>query len=98
MIDVARGSRSQPYHYLQDKSELMCAVGHGPRAELINSQRPYLKRLDSWEGIAAWFDAQPAARLRIAPLGADACPLIDGLRVTLNDREPVHAQMAALRG
>jgi TetR/AcrR family transcriptional repressor of nem operon len=57
VIAAAGVSKSQVYHYFDDKADLMRAVVSHTKRELLDGQRPYLDRLDSWVAIEAWFDA-----------------------------------------
>ena len=50
-------SRSQLYHYFDDRDDLVRAVIDVTTDAVINVQGDLLHRLDSWAGIERWFDA-----------------------------------------
>lgn len=56
VIAAAGVSKSQVYHYFDDKADLMRAVVTHTKTVVLDGQRPYLDRLDSWAAIEAWFD------------------------------------------
>lgn len=56
VLDAAGASKSQLYHYFDNKRDLVKAViGHAERT-VIDAQEPYLSTLDSWTAIEAWCD------------------------------------------
>jgi TetR/AcrR family transcriptional regulator, transcriptional repressor for nem operon len=50
-------SRSQLYHYFEDREDLVRAVIGVTTDAVIDVQGDLLHRLDSWTGIDRWFDA-----------------------------------------
>ncbi len=48
--------KSQFYHYFADKDDLVREVLAYQLQELVAAQRHLLERLDTWDGIRAWFD------------------------------------------
>lgn len=56
---LARSStgKSQFYHYFRDKGELVDAVLEHQSRRTLEELLPFLRELDSWEGIRRWFDA-----------------------------------------
>jgi TetR/AcrR family transcriptional regulator, transcriptional repressor for nem operon len=50
-------SRSQLYHYFEDREDLVRAVIDVTTDAVIDVQGDLLHRLDSWTGIDRWFDA-----------------------------------------
>jgi TetR/AcrR family transcriptional regulator, transcriptional repressor for nem operon len=73
VIAAAGVSKSQVYHYFDDKADLMRAVVSHTRAELLAGQRPYLDRLDSWVAIEAWFDSMVGQQRALHAHGG--CPI-----------------------
>ncbi len=53
-------SRSQLYHYFEDKDDLIRAVIGATTDAVLGAQEQHLERLDSWPAIAAWFDTMVA--------------------------------------
>jgi TetR/AcrR family transcriptional regulator, transcriptional repressor for nem operon len=49
-------SRSQLYHYFEDRDDLVRAVIDVTTDTLLGNQGDLLDRLDSWAGIDRWFD------------------------------------------
>jgi AcrR family transcriptional regulator len=54
--EATRTSKSQLYHYFADKSDLVRAVIAFQTDRLLDSQRPLLDNLDSWEKLHDWAD------------------------------------------
>src|SRR3989442_12738687 len=50
-------SRSQLYHYFDDRDDLIRAVIDVTTAAVLDVQGELLDHLDSWAGIDRWFDA-----------------------------------------
>jgi TetR/AcrR family transcriptional regulator, transcriptional repressor for nem operon len=73
VIDAAGVSKSQVYHYFNDKADLMRAMVSHTKAVLLDGQRPYIDRLDSWVAIEAWFDAMVAHQTALHAHGG--CPI-----------------------
>jgi TetR/AcrR family transcriptional repressor of nem operon len=57
VIDAAGVSKSQLYHYFDDKADLIRSVVDHTKTVLIDLQQAFLERLDDWAGVSAWFDA-----------------------------------------
>src|SRR5436305_12113835 len=53
----AGASRSQLYHYFEDRDDLVRAVIGVTTDAVIGVQGELLEHLDSWAGINRWFDA-----------------------------------------
>jgi TetR/AcrR family transcriptional regulator, transcriptional repressor for nem operon len=66
-------SKSQLYHYFDDKADLMRAVVGHTKTVLLDGQRPYIDRLDSWAAIGAWFDTMVAHQTALHARGG--CPI-----------------------
>jgi len=50
-------SRSQLYHYFEDRDDLVHAVINVTIDTVLNTQGELLDHLDTWAGIDRWFDA-----------------------------------------
>jgi len=81
VISAAGASKSQLYHYFDNKRDLVDAViGYAERA-VIDAQQPHLSALDSWDAIEAWCDHIVAMKQRHGcelgcPLGTLASELV----------------------
>src|SRR5271168_4531009 len=53
----AAASRSQLYHYFDDKTDLLRAVAEATNDAVLGGQRELFAELGSWEGLAKWMDA-----------------------------------------
>jgi len=53
----ASASRSQLYHYFDDKADLLRAVAEATNDAVLGGQRELFAELGSWEGLAKWMDA-----------------------------------------
>jgi AcrR family transcriptional regulator len=91
LADVGAGtatSRSQLFHYFPGgKSELVSAIASFQSERVLDAQRPFLDRLDTWEAWDGWHDAV------IAHYGSQAhwgCP-IGALTAELINHEPARA-------
>ncbi len=72
--------KSQFYHYFSSKEDLVAEVLRHQLEQVLREQSLY--RLDSWEGISAWFQAmvdmqQDQRGYRGCPLGSIAGQLLD---------------------
>lgn len=62
---AARVSKSQLYHYFDDKSDLLRAVIECQRERVLGNHRPTFSSLDGWDDLVRWRDmivAHQAAR------------------------------------
>lgn len=66
-------SKSQLYHYFQDKSALVRAVVQRQVAQVLQAQQPELDHLDSLAGLRAWRDRVVALSATVGCAGG--CPL-----------------------
>lgn len=66
----ARVSRSQLYHYFEDRDDLLCAVVDATTEMVLGAQDGHLEDLGSWAAIDGWIDHILA--LQATPRG---CPL-----------------------
>ena len=78
-------SRSQLYHYFDDRDDLVRAVIDVTTDAVLDVQGDLLGRLDSWAGIDRWFDALIALQGERQARGG--CP-IGSLAGQLAERDP----------
>ncbi|HUA73051.1 MAG TPA: TetR family transcriptional regulator [Solirubrobacteraceae bacterium] len=69
----AGASRSQLYHYFDDKADLIRAVVAATTTAVLETQNDHLGRLESFAAIAAWFDSLVA--LQEAREARGGCPI-----------------------
>jgi TetR/AcrR family transcriptional regulator, transcriptional repressor for nem operon len=87
----APASRSQLYHYFDDKDDLLLAVAKATNDAVLDGQRDLFDHLDSWDGLVRWADALVALQEQRG--GQGGCPIAnllgqlgernDGIRVEL---------------
>jgi TetR/AcrR family transcriptional regulator, transcriptional repressor for nem operon len=53
----AMASRSQLYHYFDDKADLLRAVAEATNEAVLDAQRTLFAELDTWNGLVRWADA-----------------------------------------
>ena len=53
----AAASRSQLYHYFDDKADLLRAVAEATIESVLGGQRELFAELGSWDGLVNWMDA-----------------------------------------
>jgi TetR/AcrR family transcriptional repressor of nem operon len=73
ILAAAHVSKSQLYHYFLNKDDLVRAVVARQTERVLAAQMPNLDHLDSWEGIAGWFDRLVALQERRRCIGG--CPI-----------------------
>lgn len=56
VLERSGTGKSQFYHYFANKDDLVRQVLAHQFDQLVRQQGPLLQRLDTWEGIQAWFD------------------------------------------
>jgi TetR/AcrR family transcriptional regulator, transcriptional repressor for nem operon len=78
-------SRSQLYHYFEDRDDLICAVIDATTNAVLGVQGDLLEHLDSWAGIDRWCRA--LVSLQIDRQARGGCPL-GTLAGQLADRDP----------
>ena len=66
-------SRSQLYHYFEDRDDLVHAVIHATTDAVLGRQDELLNHLDSWAGIDRWFDFM--VQHQIAEQARGGCPI-----------------------
>lgn len=69
----APASRSQLYHYFDDKADLLRAVVRVTNDDVLDAQADLLADLGSWEGLHRWADALVALQVRRQASGG--CPM-----------------------
>ena len=78
-------SRSQLYHYFEDRDDLVRAVIDVTTDAVIDVQGELLAHLDSWAGIERWFDA--LVELQAERQARGGCP-IGSLAGQLAEQDP----------
>ena len=78
-------SRSQLYHYFDDRDDLVHAVVDVTADAVLNVQGDLLHRLDSWAGIDRWFDS--LVQLQVDRQACGGCP-IGSLAGQLAEHDP----------
>ncbi|TLZ17178.1 MAG: helix-turn-helix transcriptional regulator, partial [Gammaproteobacteria bacterium] len=66
-------SRSQLYHYFEDRDDLVHAVIDVTIDAVLDTQGELLDHLDSWAGIDRWFDS--LVRHQIGRQACGGCPI-----------------------
>jgi AcrR family transcriptional regulator len=80
----APASRSQLYHYFDDKADLLRAVAGATNDAVLDGQHDLFVGLDSWDGLVRWADA--LVELQVELGGRGGCP-IAGLLGQLGERD-----------
>lgn len=69
----APASRSQLYHYFDDKNDLLKAVAEATNETVLGGQRSLFAELGTWDGLVRWTDALVA--LQEERGGEGGCPI-----------------------
>ena len=69
----APASRSQLYHYFDDKNDLLLAVAEATNDTVLDGQRDLFDHLDTWDGLVRWADALVAFQQERG--GQGGCPI-----------------------
>ena len=69
----ASASRSQLYHYFDDKADLLKAVAEATNDAVLGGQQELFAELGSWEGLAKWMDALVGLQEQTG--GRGGCPI-----------------------
>jgi TetR/AcrR family transcriptional repressor of nem operon len=87
----APASRSQLYHYFDDKNDLLLAVAEATNDAVLDGQRGLFDHLDTWDGLVRWANALVALQQERGSKGG--CPIAnllgqigerdDGIRAVL---------------
>jgi TetR/AcrR family transcriptional regulator, transcriptional repressor for nem operon len=80
----ASASRSQLYHYFDDKNDLLLAVAEATNDAVLGAQQPLFEGMGTWEGLQRWFDA--LVELQEQRHGRGGCP-IASLVAELGERD-----------
>ena len=92
VIERAGVSKSQLYHYFQDKADLLRAVVAHQADRLLATQEPQLQALDGWGAIRAWFDR--LVTLQVERHGCGGCPIGSLVPQLAETNEPARAELA----
>jgi AcrR family transcriptional regulator len=71
--DRAAASRSQLYHYFEDKADLLRAVAEATNDAVLDGQRDLFAELGSWAGLTRWADS--LVDLQEHSGGRGGCPI-----------------------
>jgi TetR/AcrR family transcriptional regulator, transcriptional repressor for nem operon len=82
----APASRSQLYHYFDDKNDLLLAVAEATNDTVLEGQRDLFDHLDTWDGLVRWADALIAFQEERG--GRGGCPIAN-LLGQLGERDDV---------
>jgi AcrR family transcriptional regulator len=69
----APASRSQLYHYFDDKNDLLRAVAEATNDAVLDAQQDLFASLDTWAGLVCWADALVALQQERG--GKGGCPI-----------------------
>jgi len=69
----APASRSQLYHYFDDKDDLLRAVAEATNDIVLDGQRDLFAGLDTWDGLVRWANALVALQEQLR--GEGGCPI-----------------------
>jgi TetR/AcrR family transcriptional regulator, transcriptional repressor for nem operon len=92
VIERAGVSKSQLYHYFQDKADLLRAVVVHQADMVLATQETQLQALDGWGAIRAWFDRLVA--LQVERQGCGGCPIGSLVPQLAENNEPARAELA----
>jgi TetR/AcrR family transcriptional regulator, transcriptional repressor for nem operon len=88
----APASRSQLYHYFDDKNDLLLAVAETTTDAVLAGQRDLFDQLETWDGLVRWADALVAFQQGRG--GQGGCPIAN-LLGQLGERDDVIRSMLA---
>jgi len=80
----ASASRSQLYHYFDDKNDLLLAVAEATNDAVLGAQQSLFEGLGTWAGLQRWFDALVEIQERRHSRGG--CPIAN-LVAELGERD-----------
>jgi AcrR family transcriptional regulator len=107
----AAASRSQLYHYFDDKSDLLRAVAESTNDAVLGGQRELFAGIGTWAGLVRWADALVSVQVERGGVGG--CPIAnllgqlgerdDGIRAVLANgydrwEADIRAGLAAMVG
>jgi TetR/AcrR family transcriptional regulator, transcriptional repressor for nem operon len=73
VIERAGTSKSQLYHYFEDRAALLRAVVLHNTDSVLAAQMPHIESLDTWTAVRAWLDSLVA--LQVRRHGRGGCPV-----------------------
>jgi TetR/AcrR family transcriptional regulator, transcriptional repressor for nem operon len=89
----AAASRSQLYHYFDDKTDLLRAVAEATNDAVLDGQQALFAGLGTWAGFQRWADA--LVQLQVQRGGRGGCPIAN-LAAQLGEHdEPTRAVLAS---
>ena len=80
----ASASRSQLYHYFDDKNDLLLAVAEATNEAVLGAQQSLFEGLGTWAGLQRWFDA--LVEIQERRHGRGGCPIAN-LVAELGERD-----------
>jgi len=80
----ASASRSQLYHYFDDKNDLLLAVAEATNDAVLGAQQSLFEGLGTWAGLQRWFDA--LVEIQERRHGRGGCPIAN-LVAELGERD-----------
>jgi TetR/AcrR family transcriptional repressor of nem operon len=86
-------SRSQLYHYFDDKTDLLRAVAEATNDTVLDGQRTLFAGLGTWAGLQRWADA--LVELQVGRGGRGGCPIANLVAQLGEHDEPTRAVLAA---
>jgi TetR/AcrR family transcriptional regulator, transcriptional repressor for nem operon len=89
----ALASRSQLYHYFDDKDDLLLAVAEATNISVLDGQRDLFDHLDTWDGLVRWADALVAFQRERG--GKGGCPIANLLGQLGERDDTVRAVLAS---
>jgi TetR/AcrR family transcriptional regulator, transcriptional repressor for nem operon len=89
----APASRSQLYHYFDDKDDLLRAVAEATNDRVLGGQRDLFDHLDTWEGLVRWADALVA--FQVDRGGEGGCPIANLLGQVGERDDSIRAVLAS---
>ena len=92
VIERAAVSKSQLYHYFQDRADLLRAVVAHQADTVVAAQEPELQTLDGWDSIRAWLDRLVA--LQVERQGCGGCAIGSLVPQLAETNEGARAELA----
>lgn len=88
----ARASRSQLYHYFDDKTDLLLAVAEATNDAVLGAQADLFAALDTWGGLVSWADA--IVSFQESAGGLKGCPIANLLGQMAERDDGIRALLA----
>jgi AcrR family transcriptional regulator len=88
----APASRSQLYHYFDDKNDLLLAVAEATNDIVLDGQRDLFDHLGTWDGLVRWADALVGLQQE---RGQGGCPIANLLGQLGEREEGIRAVLAS---